>query len=311
MAARHFAEQRCDLVIWETGLGGRLDATNIVAPLASVITNVDLDHEKWLGETVGKIAAEKAGIIKPGVPVFTAIEHPEALPVLFHAAARNGSPFFLVTWAQARRPPVTDVALPLAGYHQRRNAALASFVAGKLVSQIPVTPAQIRAGLAHAHWPGRFQIVERERKKIVLDGAHNPAGAAALAATLKEKFPGEHHAFILGTLGDKDWSHMIEALAPLASRVWLVPVRSDRSAKPAELLETCRRIHSRAPVETAVSLAEALQRASAEPLVVVAGSLYLIGEALELLGLAPATAHSEHELNEYHPGLTVAGQNLP
>ena len=119
MALRYFAEQKCDLVIWETGLGGRLDATNIVTPLASVITNIQFDHQAWLGDTLARIATEKAGIIKPRVPVITAVDDPEAFRVLFETARKNDSPFSLITWAQAEYKPMHGLTLPLLGEHQR------------------------------------------------------------------------------------------------------------------------------------------------------------------------------------------------
>ena len=145
MALKFFAEQHCDLVIWETGLGGRLDATNIVTPLASVITNIQFDHEQWLGDTLAKIAAEKAGIIKPGVPVITATDEPEALAVIEQTAREKNAP--LTTVAADGNPPLTKFAalfrdaatLPLPGEHQKINAALALATVGVLQNQIPVT----------------------------------------------------------------------------------------------------------------------------------------------------------------------------
>src|SRR6185503_2864506 len=144
MALRYFAEQQCNLVIWETGLGGRLDATNIVTPLACVITNVQLDHQQWLGETLEKIAHEKAGIIKRGVLVSTAVESGEALKVLLEVAREQNAPLNLITGSLAERPPMNDLDLPLLGEHQRLNATLAVNTARKLASQIPVSEAAIR-----------------------------------------------------------------------------------------------------------------------------------------------------------------------
>src|SRR6185436_1316953 len=125
MALQYFVERHCDLVIWETGLGGRLDSTNIVTPIASVITNIQYDHQKWLGETLDKIAFEKAGIIKPGLPVITATDAPEALSVITQRARELAAPLSLVTPADAHRPPLDTLNLPLLGEHQRLNAAVA------------------------------------------------------------------------------------------------------------------------------------------------------------------------------------------
>ena len=127
MALRYFSEQKCDLVIWETGLGGRLDATNIVMPLAAVITNIQLDHQQWLGDSLAQIAMEKAGIIKPGIPVVTAEDGPEALPVIAAAAQAKGAPLTMVKPDDGHRPPLDSIRLPLLGDHQRLNAALARY----------------------------------------------------------------------------------------------------------------------------------------------------------------------------------------
>src|SRR4051794_39859624 len=127
MALRYFAEQKCDLVIWETGLGGRLDATNIVTPLASVITNIQYDHQQWLGDTLAKIASEKAGIIKPRVPVITAVNDRDAFRILFEVARQKEAPFWLITWTQTDYPPLRGLEIPLLGEHQRINAAVAAY----------------------------------------------------------------------------------------------------------------------------------------------------------------------------------------
>ncbi len=192
MALKFFAEQKCDLVIWETGLGGRLDATNIVTPLASVITNIQLDHQQWLGDTLAQIAAEKAGIIKPGVPVVTATDEPEALAVIEKMAREKNAPLIsngrdsrAVQHVTGSRE--TRCRYLLAGEHQKLNAALALATVEILQKQIPVAEEKIRAGLANVNWPGRLQLVTRESgQKILLDGAHNRAGAKALREALKE-----------------------------------------------------------------------------------------------------------------------------
>jgi dihydrofolate synthase / folylpolyglutamate synthase len=300
MALRYFAEQHCDLVIWETGLGGRLDATNIVTPLASVITNIQYDHQKWLGETLASIAAEKAGIIKPGIPVLTATDAPEALQVIAETACRQVAPLTTLSPAETERPPLDTLDLPLPGQHQRMNAAVAVATARALAPQIPVSEEAIRAGLSRVRWAGRLQMVSRRSgQKVLLDGAHNLGGAAILAAAMKEYFPEVKPTLILGILRDKDWPGMCEILAPLAGRILLVPVPSERSATPQELAEACRRTHSGAEVVECASLSEALAATAEDSFVTIGGSLYLIGEALELLHLSPAKANSERALNEW------------
>jgi dihydrofolate synthase/folylpolyglutamate synthase len=301
MALRYFVEQECDLVIWETGLGGRLDATNIVTPLASVITNIQYDHQRWLGETLDRIAAEKAGIIKPGVPVVTATDEPPALAVIQETALQQRAPLTLVTPEHTQHPPLDTLKLPLRGWHQRMNAAVALGAVRVLQTQLPVSEQNIRDGLATLRWPGRLQLVERPSgQRILLDGAHNSAGATSLRAALEEHFPGTRPAIILGIMADKDWDLMCEILAPLACRILCVPVHSERSASPQQLLEACRRTNPGVDTKACGSLAEALAVTQAEPFVVIAGSLYLIGEAMELLHVAATPANDEKGLNEWN-----------
>ena len=243
MALRHFAEQECDLVIWETGLGGRLDATNIVTPLASVITNIQFDHQEWLGSTLEKIAFEKAGIIKPGVPVITAVNDPAAFRILFETARTNNAPFSLITIAQTERPPLLGLKLPLAGEHQRMNAAVAVETVRAVAGQIPVDDETMRVGLSRVEWAGRLQLVEQASgQKLLLDGAHNIGGAETLRTALAKNITlcgTDPFSLILGILQDKDWLPMCRLLAPLASRILLTPVNSRRSASPPELLAAC------------------------------------------------------------------------
>ena len=303
MALKFFAEQHCDLVIWETGLGGRLDATNIVTPLASVITNIQFDHQAWLGDTLAKIAAEKAGIIKPGVPVITATDEPEALKVIEEAARAQKAPLVMVDGRDAalRRPDSAARCpyLSLAGEHQKINAALTLATVEVLQNQIPVTEEQIRAGLASVSWPGRLQLVTgKSGQKILLDGAHNPAGAKALREALEKNFPTAKRTLVLGVLQDKDWRPICETLAPLAARIHTVPVASERSAHPQELAEACRKINPAAEINVGHSLGEALEKSAGDGFVVITGSLYLVGEALERLGLSPAGG-GERGLNEW------------
>jgi dihydrofolate synthase/folylpolyglutamate synthase len=300
MGLLHFAAQGCELVIWETGLGGRLDSTNIVNPLVSVITNIQYDHQKYLGETLPSIAAEKAGIIKPGVPVVTGTDCPEALQVISATACQQDSLLTVVTPDEAHKPPLDSVQFPLLGEHQKRNAALALAVVKVLNSRIPVREATIRSGLESVDWPGRLQLVTLPSGgKVLLDGAHNVGGAETLAAALRQYFPGVKPAFVLGILRDKDWSHMCEILAPLASRILLVPVHSERTAEPHGLAQVCLRANDQAQVSEHSSLKEALASASRHPFVAIAGSLYLIGEAMELLHLSAETRRNERGLNEW------------
>jgi dihydrofolate synthase/folylpolyglutamate synthase len=299
MALKYFAEQKCDLVIWETGLGGRLDATNIVTPLISVITNIAFDHEQWLGDTLEKIAAEKAGIIKPGVPVVTAAADTEALAVIQKVATVNNSPLTLVTADELMARLAGTLAPPLLGEHQRLNAALAVATVDVLHNLIPVSGETIRAGLANVNWPGRLQLIQKPNgQKILLDGAHNLAGAEALRVALERDFPGVRPLLIFGTLGDKNWSGICRLLAPLADQIFTVPVASERTANASALAEVFRSANPSSTVVVTANISEALITCKDEPFVVITGSLYLIGEALELLGLSPANAN-ERGLNDW------------
>lgn len=304
MALRYFAEQQCDLVIWETGLGGRLDATNIVTPLASVVTNIQFDHERWLGHTLGSIASEKAGILKPGVPAVTGASEPEALAVIQEVARRNQSPLTIVTPDHTRHAPLDEIELPLLGWHQKFNAAVALATVRAVQPVLPVPESAVRAGLTQLNWPGRLQLVTLPGgRKVLLDGAHNPSGAATLRAALAEHFPDAKPALVLGILEDKDWHLMCDILAPVACRVLAVPVSSERTMPADMLTAACRKVNPAAAVEACATLAEALRVVAEEPFVVIAGSLYLVGEAMEQLHLAATPAGDEKGLNEWRsPG---------
>jgi dihydrofolate synthase / folylpolyglutamate synthase len=290
MALRLFAAKQCDLVIWETGLGGRLDATNIVTPLASVITNVALDHEKWLGQSIEQIAAEKAGIIKPAVPVVTAAQEP-ALSSISKAARANNSPLQVVS------EPLKDIELPLLGDHQRLNAALAVETVRGLHGHIPISEAAIRKGLTTVSWPGRLQVIKRNDQAILLDGAHNPAGAQALRDAINKYFPGVPRTLILGVMRDKDSAAICNILAPLADRIVACRVSSERTADPGRLAEFCRAANPNAQITTAASIEAALQSTADDPFVIITGSLHFIGHALQLL--CPTDYPDERALNEW------------
>ncbi|HVU99810.1 MAG TPA: folylpolyglutamate synthase/dihydrofolate synthase family protein [Verrucomicrobiae bacterium] len=297
MALRYFSEQRCDLVIWETGLGGRLDATNIVTPLASVITNIEYDHQKWLGYSIEEIAAEKSGIIKEGIPVITGAERPEALAVIRKTAAEKDAPLSVVNRSEAEKA-TAGIPLSLRGEHQKLNAALALSTVEALAAKIAAPIATARRALADVRWEGRLQLLARASgQRILLDGAHNEAGARALADALRRDFSGELPALVLGILADKDIDPICRLLAPLGNRIFLTRVQSERSAGTRELAAACRAANPKAKVTEHACLADALKAASDLPFVVLTGSLYLIGEALELLRGEPAGR--ERLLNEW------------
>jgi dihydrofolate synthase / folylpolyglutamate synthase len=298
MALVYFVEQQCDLVVWETGLGGRLDSTNIVTPLASIITNIQFDHEKWLGHTLASIAREKAGIIKPGTPVISGVRKPEPRAVIAETAAANGS--LLVEITDQDVDAIRAVPLPLIGEHQKRNAALAVAAVRTLRNVLPVDELTIATGLSRVSWPGRLQLVRTPSgAEILLDAAHNPAGAQTLADALADNFKGASVCLAMGILQDKDWEKMCRILAPLAGRIILVPVHAERTAEPHELAAACRRANPDVSVTECSSLAEALQTHRPGELFTIAGSLYLVGEAMELLKLSTAIKTGERALNDW------------
>ena len=295
IALKFFAEQNCDLVIWETGLGGRLDATNIVTPLVSVITNIGFDHTQWLGDTLEKIAAEKAGIIKAGIPVVTATDEPSALAVIEKTAREKNAPLTKVDLEFG----IQNSELSLLGEHQKTNAALARATVEVLQKQIPVTEENIRQGLATTNWPGRLQLIQKtDGGKILLDGAHNLAGAKMLRSALEKNFSSAKITLIFGALADKNWSDICCLLAPLATKILTVPVASARTADAHELATAFRSANPVAKVLVFNNLSDALIASKDEPFVTITGSLYLVGEALERLGFSP-TNSAERGLNEW------------
>jgi dihydrofolate synthase/folylpolyglutamate synthase len=301
MAFLHFRQQAVDAAVIEVGLGGRLDATNVIRPRVAAITNIALEHQEYLGSTPAAIAREKAGIIKTGVPVVTGARG-EALEVIGETAARLGAPLTVVPesyrWTvrtsgfagqtfdlRGIRRAYEGLRIPLAGRHQVENAVLAVAVAETLDEQgIPLDETAIRRGLAEVEWPGRLQVV-REHPRIVLDGAHNPAGTEALAA-----FLAEHRAeirrlvLVFGVLQDKDWETMLGLLAPPADEIILTRPPTARAADPAELLPVARRF-ARAVVvlDPAEALRFAQAAARAEDTILVTGSLYTVAAVLRIL----------------------------
>ena len=277
LALAWFQQQNAEIVILETGLGGRLDATNIVTPAVSVITPIGLDHMQYLGDTLAAIAGEKAGIIKRGIPVVSAPQPPEAGDVIRAAAQAAGARLSFI-----RQPLAPDWPLALAGSHQRWNAALA--FAALIASGLRPDPRVVREAFASVEWPARFQ---RADDRIVIDGAHNPHAAAQLAATWREEFGDEKATLILGILADKDAPGVIAALLPVAARIIAAPVRSPRALPTSELAVSIRAQSPSVAVSIAETLAAALAEARAgDGRILIAGSLFLAGEALVRLGLA-------------------------
>ena len=288
-AAVIFAEAKVDFTVWETGMGGRLDATNIVTPLVSVITSISLEHKEYLGDTLAKIAGEKAGIIKPGVPVFAGCTvPPEAMEVIRAKAAENGAEL-----RQAEMPEDVTIrfeddqpyqtfcggrlALALPGRFQRANAALAMLVLENLSGRFGFDLDKSVLALKNARWPARFQVFPHEN--LLFDGAHNPECAQVLADALREVYPGEKYDFIYGSFADKDTDLFLRQLIPLAASFRFVKVESARKSRSPE--ELCSMLHALSPDTpcSGTTLEAALGRKTPHRQV-LCGSLHLCGEAL-------------------------------
>jgi dihydrofolate synthase / folylpolyglutamate synthase len=278
LAIKQFADTKVEIVILETGLGGRLDATNAIQSNVSVITPIDLDHENWLGKTIPEIAAEKAGIIKPGVPVVSASQRPEAEKEIRARAAKCGAPLELVT------KPYDKAPIALAGSHQKENAALA--IAALRAVKVDVGNSAIAEGLASIEWPARFQ---RWNEHTIIDGAHNPAAARKLAETWREIFGNQRATLVLAVLSDKNLRGICEAIVPISDSVLLPKIRSDRAATPEELANVLADIAPSLPYSITPSIGEALALAHPKPnLILITGSLHFAGEVLALLRGEPA-----------------------
>ena len=278
LALKHFGEAKIDIAVLETGLGGRLDATNAVQSDVSVITPIGLDHEKWLGRTLAEIAAEKAGIIKPGVPVVFAPQRPQAEQVIRARAAECGSPVQFVGETYHSSP------VALRGEYQKQNAAVA--IAAIHAANMQVGEKAIVRGLAAVEWPARFQKWD---ERTIIDGAHNPGAARILAQTWREVFGDQKATLVLAVLSDKDLRGICEALAPIAESVLLPKILTERAAAPEELAKMFSIITPSLPYSIAPTIADALMLARAQPNpILITGSLHFAGEVLAHLHGEPA-----------------------
>ncbi|MHB8907811.1 MAG: bifunctional folylpolyglutamate synthase/dihydrofolate synthase [Syntrophales bacterium] len=293
MAFLHFYRQQVDIAILEIGMGGRLDATNVVIPRVSIITNISLEHREYLGNTLEKIAREKGGIIKEGGHCLTAARQKRVVSTL-EAICREKRVTLYRVGKEIRTTIHRDgtfsyhgvgrchagLVCPLAGRHQFSNAALALGAVELLADAgFPVDDAVVAKGLRETRWEGRLEILRRA-PTLLVDGAHNPAGAETLRRALQNGFPRRRLILIFGVLGDKDYPAMAKRLLPLADRVILTRPNSERSLSPDLLLPVARMFHE--AVERidnpADALRSALSGAGEEDLICVAGSLYLVGE---------------------------------
>lgn len=319
LAFLHFARCAVDIAVIEVGLGGRLDATNVITPLVSVITSLSYEHTAWLGDTLAKIAFEKAGIIKPGVSVISAPQDSEAMAVIEHVSAErmaplirvgedwrfypgpiqpNGQMFEVLPPVQIEDGSPDDVwlfELPLLGRHQIVNATCALAAVAQLSSagfRVPL--AALRQGLAKAQWPGRAEVLSLS-PLVIVDGAHNGDSACRLAETLSEWFPGQRWTFVVGTLSDKDHAAILRGLAPVMAELIVTRSRSIRATAPELLAQIARRtgLPARVVPDVPAALTEAL--ALGDP-VCLTGSLSVVAEAREAWAEAQGWAWPEEEV---------------
>jgi len=326
MAFEYFARRRVEIAVLEVGMGGRLDATNVVEPRVSIITDISLDHQKFLGNTVAEIAREKAGIIRPGRVVVTLPQQPQANDVIgntildLRAHGVSAVPYvppvspaseqFLAEESKDLTAKGTKEAknakkiisryplqvmgkeilieTSLVGRHQLRNVALAIAAAEELSKQgFPVTPEAIERGVRETRWPGRFQVVAASENfpECVFDVAHNPDGAWALRSTLSMVYGERPFTLVFGEMRDKAIREVTEILFPLAERIIVTRADNPRSATAAEIREAAGRVA--ADIEDTGDVASALEKAKSaagpDGLVVVTGSIYVVGEAMKAL----------------------------
>ncbi|MGA8530490.1 MAG: folylpolyglutamate synthase/dihydrofolate synthase family protein [Acidobacteriaceae bacterium] len=310
LAFSAFAEAEIDLAVLEVGMGGRLDATNVVEPLVSVITDISLDHMEWLGHTISEIAREKAGILRPNGTLITLPQHREAnqavgeVAIALNVRGVNAGEYVPAFAGNDRAESSTlrnrysltvlgepiEVDSPLAGAHQRRNIALAIAAAVELAEHhgFHITPAHIAAGIRQTRWPGRLERIAIPGKADVLfDVAHNPAGAWALRAalsSLEEDQPGLK-VLVFGCMQDKAYEEMAQILFPLFDLVVATPVPSPRSASADEIIAAAAKtgVRAVAAADGRAALDRAWMETSAKDRIVIAGSVYLVGELRPLL----------------------------
>lgn len=293
----HFQQRKTDIAVLEVGMGGRLDATNVVIPLVSVITNISLDHREHLGNTLEEITREKGGIIREGGICLAAVRRKPVIDTLEAICRERGASLY--RFGKEFRTTIhrdgtfsyrgvgkshKRLRCPLAGKHQISNAALA-LAAVEMIGDagFRVEESAVFEGLAQTRWEGRLEILQRS-PLLLVDGAHNPAGAATLSGALRNSFPRRRLILIFGVLGDKDYRTMARSLFPLADRVILTRPNSERALAPEDLQSAVGRFHKGIEVveNPGDALHYALSLAGKEDLICAAGSLYLVGEIKKL-----------------------------
>jgi dihydrofolate synthase/folylpolyglutamate synthase len=281
----HFAQERVDVAVIETGLGGRLDATTACAPKVTCITSIAFDHMEYLGDTLELIAKEKAGIFKPGVPIVLARNFPlspeggEGRGEGANQVWREGRDFSSngVSYTGAHWH-LTDLHLPLKGEHQHQNLALA-LASLEALTDFPLTEEQLREGVRTARWPGRLEEFPGA-PLVVLDGAHNPAGVDTLIRAIASEYPSRSIHLVFGVFADKDSEPMMRALFPKVHALHLTPIASPRSRDPRAYEALARTLNADVTVhpDASTALRRAREQAPKDGVVIVAGSLFLVGQ---------------------------------
>ena len=300
LAFLYFARKKVDLAVIEVGLGGRLDATNIISPLLSVITPVALDHADYLGSTLSSVAAEKGGIIKKEVPFIIGRQEKEVEGILRKIGSDKASKVYSLNSDfdfmeagdgifdfRGLEGNIKGLQTSLYGRHQMENAALALAAVEVLNRyQYSIDESALREGIKGAFWPGRFEVLS-EDPHIILDGAHNPAGARRLAEALNEKFGGDKGVLVAGFMDDKDYCGMLKELSPCASHLILTKPQQERSFDPQMAMEGARKIANHSNVIVIPSMKDAINEgimlAKDKRFIIITGSLYGVGEARGIL----------------------------
>lgn len=310
MALNEFGRQAVDWAVVETGMGGRLDATNMITPALSIITNISIEHREYLGNTIAQIAAEKAGIIKSGVPVVTAVRQKSAVGVIESVAADRAAPVFRKgaafrtrrnrdgsfnyygmdhTWRRLRPP--------LLGDHQVENAAMVLAACEVLIrSGAGLSLEDIRTGFANTRWPGRLEIVKRS-PLVILDGAHNLEAARRLAAYLASQAAGRRITLVIGILDDKPYRKMLDILLPVCSRAVITRPKIGRALAPDILYRAAKdRLADVQIIDSVASaVSESIKNAGPDEVICIAGSLYVVGEAKEAFEKEPGLTDAPSE----------------
>jgi dihydrofolate synthase / folylpolyglutamate synthase len=299
MAFHEFARAKVDWVIVETGMGGRLDATNVLVPKLSIISNISLEHRQYLGNTIGEITAEKGGIIKQGIPVITGVKQPEAIEVLKEITQKKQAPIFRLgehfrIRKNKKSNTFTYVGIDmtwenmkagLQGNHQIENAAL-TLAACEVLNRhdTKLTLEQVREGLLKTNWPGRMEVVS-QTPYVILDGAHNLMAARKLAKFVSENLPKNKTTLVIGILDDKPYKGMLKSLLPLCRRVIFTRPTINRAMAPEILSNFAKDFVEDIKIITSVkdAFSYALESVSSDEAICVAGSLYVVGEVKQAL----------------------------